>query len=259
MAENLGSTQRGLGNRCTPMLTMGDSREAAITSSDCTPQLELITTSNVEPPVSEVTDNTSDTGNAELSESSVNIRPKKSKVRLYTGKKTPNKRKEGTRRKWTKEEYEVAVKCKLRVEAEGIDRGVGSKVHEYWEEKNMFDIEEKILMNQIRTIIKKGWLTKVEIETIKRRVESQLANQDENVDVDDLEVRDERSETNSHERVTTADEQNQDGTDQTQIDRPASIINRQIEGERPDIDGDEEEALEEDNIQGGHQEFQDCG
>ena len=49
MADNCGSTERGLGNRCTPMLVIGDSREAT-TSSDCTPQLVLTTAfSNVEP------------------------------------------------------------------------------------------------------------------------------------------------------------------------------------------------------------------
>ena len=92
MANNFGSTQRGLGDRCIPMLDVDYSREAASASSDCTPQLVLTTTSNVEPPEPEGADNTSGNGNAELSESSESTaRPKKCTVRLYTGKKTPKK------------------------------------------------------------------------------------------------------------------------------------------------------------------------
>ena len=40
----------------------------------------------------------------------------------------------------------------------------------YWMEKNMFEITEKNLINQIRAIIRKGLLTEVQIESIRRNV-----------------------------------------------------------------------------------------
>ena len=168
MANNLGSTQRGLGNRCTPMLVMGDSREAAVISSDCTPQLVLTTASNVEPTGPEVTGNTSGVRNVKL--------PKQRK--LYTRKKGQGNRNDGTRRKWTKEDYVMAMECKFRAENVGITWGLGRKVHEYWNQKGMFEIEEKILMNQIRAIVSKGWLTQLEMETIKRNVRRGSQNEE---------------------------------------------------------------------------------
>ena len=43
----------------------------------------------------------------------------------------------------------------------------------YWMEKNMFEITEKNLINQIRAIIRKGLLTEVQIESIRRNVEKE--------------------------------------------------------------------------------------
>ena len=236
MADNLGSTPRDLGNRCTPMLVMGDSREAASLSSDCTPQLVLNTTSNVEPPEPEVTDNASGAGNFKLSESSVtDVRSEHRTVRLYTGKKTLKKRKVGSRRKWTNKDYEIAVECRFRVEAEGIHHQIGRNVHECWKEKNMFDIEENILMNQIRTIIKKGWLTDIELETIKRRVESELMNQNGNLEMEVIRTIDERDENGDQEaiRITEAEipQENQQELQpaENEMDRTEEVPNEEQE------------------------------
>ena len=59
----------------------------------------------------------------------------------------------------------------IRAEADG-GRGVGERVLRHWEEKEMFEINQNNLMNQIRMIRKKGWLTNVEIEEIRRKVGS---------------------------------------------------------------------------------------
>ena len=67
----------------------------------------------------------------------------------------------------------MAIKCNIRAENDGIMRGLGKKVHGYWTEKNMFEISEKNLINQIRTIMSKRWLIEVEIETVNRKVKSE--------------------------------------------------------------------------------------
>ena len=42
-----------------------------------------------------------------------------------------------------------------------------------WIEKGMWEIDEKNLMNQIRMIKSKGWVTNTEIETIRRKIENE--------------------------------------------------------------------------------------
>ena len=41
-----------------------------------------------------------------------------------------------------------------------------------WIEKRMWEIDEKNLMNQIRMIKSKGWVTNTQIETIRRKIDS---------------------------------------------------------------------------------------
>ena len=46
-------------------------------------------------------------------------------------------------------------------------------MHDLWIERGMWEIDEKNLMNQIRTIKSKGWVTNIEIETIRRKTENE--------------------------------------------------------------------------------------
>ena len=46
-------------------------------------------------------------------------------------------------------------------------------VHGLWIEKGMWEIDEKNLMNQIRMIKSKGWVTNTEIKTIRRKIENE--------------------------------------------------------------------------------------
>ena len=182
MTNTNGSSQRVLRNRCTPMPVIRGSREAVSINSDRTPQQEINPT--VEPPMIEVSDNTSVNGNCELSQtSSTNVRQK---IKLYSIKESKS-RKRSSKRKWTKDEYEIAVECKFQAEWEGVTRGVGRRAHELWIGKGMFDIDEKKLMNQIRIIVNKGWLTQVELENIRRRISErgQGVNEAEYIDVVD--------------------------------------------------------------------------
>ena len=50
---------------------------------------------------------------------------------------------------------------------------IGKIVHDLWIEMGMWEIDEKNLMNQIRMIKSKGWVTNIEIETIRRKIENE--------------------------------------------------------------------------------------
>ena len=52
-------------------------------------------------------------------------------------------------------------------------KGIGKIVHDLWIEMGMWEIDEKNLMNQIRMIKSKGWVTNIEIETIGRKIENE--------------------------------------------------------------------------------------
>ena len=63
-----------------------------------------------------------------------------------------------------------ALKCLLRAEKKGVKKGIRKIVHDLWIEKGMWQTDEKNLMNQIRMIKTKGWVTNTEIETIRRKI-----------------------------------------------------------------------------------------
>ena len=66
-----------------------------------------------------------------------------------------------------------ALECLLRAEEKGVKKGIGKIVHDLWIEMGMWEIDEKNLMNQIRMIKSKGWVTNIEIETIRRKIENE--------------------------------------------------------------------------------------
>ena len=66
-----------------------------------------------------------------------------------------------------------ALECLLRAEEKGVKKGIGKIVHDLWIEMGMWEIDEKNLMNQIRMIKSKGWVTNMEIETIRRKIENE--------------------------------------------------------------------------------------
>jgi hypothetical protein len=76
-----------------------------------------------------------------------------------------------------------------------------------WNNKNMFEIDQNTLMGQIRTVLSKGWLTPVELETIRRKVEKEMAPEpselpsDETVSRSDQEVAEHENEENEEEVV----------------------------------------------------------
>ena len=66
-----------------------------------------------------------------------------------------------------------ALECLLRAEKKVVKKGIGEIVHDLWIEKGMRKIYEKNLMNQIRLIKSKGWVTNTEIETTRRKIDNE--------------------------------------------------------------------------------------
>ena len=66
-----------------------------------------------------------------------------------------------------------ALECLFRAEEKGVKKGIGKIVHDLRIEMGMWEIDEKNLMNQIRMITSKGWVTNIEIETIRRKIENE--------------------------------------------------------------------------------------
>ena len=65
-----------------------------------------------------------------------------------------------------------ALKCLLRAEEKGVKKEIGKIVHDLWIEKGMWETDEKNLIYQERMIKSKGWVTNIEIETIRRKIEN---------------------------------------------------------------------------------------
>ena len=76
------------------------------------------------------------------------------------------------KKKWEKSKYMNVLECLLRAEKKGVKKGIGKIVYDLWIEKGMWEIDEKNLMNQIRMIKSKGWVTNTEIETIRRKIDN---------------------------------------------------------------------------------------
>ena len=57
--------------------------------------------------------------------------------------------------------------------AKEVKKGIEKIKHDLRQEKGMWEIDEKNLINQIRMIKSKGWVTNIEIETIRRKLENE--------------------------------------------------------------------------------------
>ena len=144
--QNNGLINEGLGNRCTPIPSMEDSREAT-TSSDCTPQQRL-TTAFDEP----------------------NLYPESNRDSTAQQSRPCENVKTAGRQKWSKEENILLWKCYLLSKPKV--RGYRKRFHNIWLDNGGKDIKEQNLCDQRSQILKKGWLTKVEMEIIERNLTS---------------------------------------------------------------------------------------
>ena len=151
--QNNGSQNEGLGNRCTPIPSMGDSREAAsIRSSDCTPQQRL-TTAFIEPNQSIESD----------------------RDPISKQSRPCDKLKSARRQKWTKEENILVWKCYLLSDPK--KRGYRQRFHKIWLDNGGSNVTEQRICDQRSKIEKEGWLTKVEREMIQRSLDGTAETQ----------------------------------------------------------------------------------
>ena len=82
------------------------------------------------------------------------------------------------RMKWNKEVNKVVMECFYRTkpfdEERKSVRGYRQRMFREWRDKGLFESTEKRVCDQARAIRKNGWLSQLELETIKRQVEDEF-------------------------------------------------------------------------------------
>ena len=80
--------------------------------------------------------------------------------------------------KWNKEVNKVVMECFYRTkpfdEERKSVRGYRQRMFREWRDKGLFESTEKRVCDQARAIRKNGWLSQIELETIKRQVEDEF-------------------------------------------------------------------------------------
>ena len=61
----------------------------------------------------------------------------------------------------------MAILCNLQAK-EGPNIGYRKRMHQYWKDDGLFEVQEQYLAYQLRSILKTVKLSKVEIERLKR-------------------------------------------------------------------------------------------
>ena len=72
------------------------------------------------------------------------------------------------RRKWTRQENNIVMKCYLLSEPK--IRGYRKRMLNLWQQKGMFWVSEQRLVDQANTICRNSWMTGLEIEELERKV-----------------------------------------------------------------------------------------
>ena len=71
--------------------------------------------------------------------------------------------------KWSKEDNKMAMLCYFQVK-EGPNIGYRKKMHQYWKDCGLFELEGQHLACQVRSILKTSKLSKVVIEGLKKQI-----------------------------------------------------------------------------------------
>ena len=74
------------------------------------------------------------------------------------------------RKKWTKEENKTAISCYLKATKESKP-GYRKRMHNLWNEIEMFEIKEQHIACQVCSIFKNNRLTEIEIQQLWREIE----------------------------------------------------------------------------------------
>ena len=90
------------------------------------------------------------------------------------------------RMRWNKEVNKVVMECFYRsnpFNEEGRPiRGCRQRMFREWRARGMFDSTEQRICDQARAIRKNGWLSELELEMIKRKIEDEEQNEDGNLE-----------------------------------------------------------------------------
>ena len=82
------------------------------------------------------------------------------------------------RMKWNKEVNKVATECFYRskpFDEEGIPvRGYRQRMFREWKDRGLFESTEQRVCDQARAIRRNGWLSQLELKTIKIQVEDEF-------------------------------------------------------------------------------------
>ena len=90
----------------------------------------------------------------------------------------PGRHQVTARMKWNKEVNKVVMECFYRskpFDEEGKPvRGYRQRMFREWRDRGLFESTEQRVCDQARAIRKNGWLSQLELETIKRQVEDEF-------------------------------------------------------------------------------------
>ena len=75
------------------------------------------------------------------------------------------------RKAWTREDNQLALHCYFR--SNPTQRGYRKRMMEIWQEHSNFQTTSQRLYDQVRTIIKKGWFSDLEILEIHQKINDQ--------------------------------------------------------------------------------------
>ena len=73
------------------------------------------------------------------------------------------------RSKESKKDNKMAILCNLQAK-KGPNIGYRKRMHQYWKNNRLFELQEQHLAYQVRSILKTGKMSKVEIERLKRQI-----------------------------------------------------------------------------------------
>ena len=75
-----------------------------------------------------------------------------------------------TRRKWSQEENRVVMQCYAECGSEYARNRYRKRIHAIWNEMGMLNVTEQRLVHQKNNILKRKWLSDLELEEIQRSI-----------------------------------------------------------------------------------------
>ena len=90
----------------------------------------------------------------------------------YTNNDSTNPTNQRPKRKtWTREDNQLALHCYFK--SNPTQRGCRKRMMEIWQELSIFQTTSQRLADQVRTIMKKGWFSELEIIEIHQKINDQ--------------------------------------------------------------------------------------